>query len=207
MVFNAKNWISSSGKSDNSSIVVSCGGVSQTLALTDSPQDYTVVLRNCEDNQIKLAMTVGGKRFYIYRVDVYNGDLTARLNGPHRVIVEEGDSTWRMVSGIIDTCYTVKALAGGDYEYLVKAIYTDGTQSVWSNVQYVTLTGESATTLNGDVNGDGEVNIVDVTALIDYLLGQPGSNFNYDIADVNHDGEINIVDVTAIIDILLSSAT
>lgn len=207
VVFNAKNWISSSGKSDNSSIVVSCGGVSQTLALTDSPQDYTVVLRNCEDNQIKLAMTVGGKRFYIYRVDVYNGDLTARLNGPHRVIVEEGDSTWRMVSGIIDTCYTVKALAGGDYEYLVKAIYTDGTQSVWSNVQYVTLTGESATTLNGDVNGDGEVNIVDVTALIDYLLGQPGSNFNYDIADVNHDGEINIVDVTAIIDILLSSAT
>lgn len=206
VVFNAKNWISSSGKSDNSSIVVSCGGVSQTLALTDSPQDYTVVLRNCEDNQIKLAMTVGGKRFYIYRVDVYNGDLTARLNGPHRVIVEEGDSTWRMVSGIIDTCYTVKALAGGDYEYLVKAIYTDGTQSVWSNVQYVTLTGESATTLNGDVNGDGEVNIVDVTALIDYLLGQPGSNFNYDIADVNHDGEINIVDVTAIIDILLSSA-
>lgn len=52
----------------------------------------------------------------------------------------------------------------------------------------------------GDVNGDGEVNISDVTALIDLLLsGETGT----EMADVNSDGEVNISDVTSIIDMLL----
>ena len=51
----------------------------------------------------------------------------------------------------------------------------------------------------GDVNGDGAVNIADVTALIDYLLGSGGS-INVDAADVNGDEAVNIADVTALID-------
>ena len=51
----------------------------------------------------------------------------------------------------------------------------------------------------GDVNGDGEVNIADVNAVIDVVLG--GGNNN--AADVNHDGEINIADINAVIDIIL----
>jgi len=55
--------------------------------------------------------------------------------------------------------------------------------------------------LPGDVNGDGSVDISDVTALIDYLLSGTG---NIENADVNNDGDINISDVTALIDYLLS---
>lgn len=200
VVVNAKNWINSNGVSDGSSMVVSCGDVSKTVTLSDSPTDYTIVLDGCTESQVKLAMNAAKKRFYVYNVKVYNGDVTA----PRRQVVEEGDSTWRMVSGITDTCYTVKALAGGVYEYLVKAIYTDGTESVWSNIQQVTLVGGGNEPLIGDVNGDGEVNIGDVTAIIDYLLGTAGDNFNVEAADVNRDGEVNIGDVTAIIDMLLS---
>ena len=201
VVFNAKNWISSSGKSDNSTISVECGDVKQSIALTDSPQDYTVVLSGCQASNIKLTMTAGGKRFYVYNVNIYNGDLTAKA--PRRQVVEEGDSTWRMVSGIADTCYTVRALEGGIYEYMVKAIYTDGTESVWSNIQHVTLTGNGDEPLNGDVNGDGMVNIADVTVLIDYLLGNVPEDFDTNAADVNGDSLINIADVTALIDLLL----
>lgn len=201
VVFNAKNWISSSGKSDNSTISVECGDVKQSIALTDSPQDYTVVLSGCQASNIKLTMTAGGKRFYVYNVNIYNGDLTAKA--PRRQVVEEGDSTWRMVSGIADTCYTVRALEGGIYEYMVKAIYTDGTESVWSNIQHVTLTGNGDEPLNGDVNCDGVVNIADVTVLIDYLLGNVPEDFDTNAADVNDDGLINIADVTALIDLLL----
>ena len=50
----------------------------------------------------------------------------------------------------------------------------------------------------GDVNGDGEVNIADVNAVIDVILGG-SSNPS---ADVNQDGEINIADVNAVIDII-----
>ena len=56
----------------------------------------------------------------------------------------------------------------------------------------------------GDVNGDGEINISDLNAIIDIILGRW---VNYDTrkrSDVNYDGEINIVDVNVFIDYLLS---
>ncbi len=53
----------------------------------------------------------------------------------------------------------------------------------------------------GDVNGDGGINISDVTALIDLLLS--GGEISAG-ADVNGDGQVNISDVTALIDRLLS---
>ena len=57
----------------------------------------------------------------------------------------------------------------------------------------------------GDVNGDGSVNIADVTSLIDYLLGSELESFDAVAADVNGDGSINISDVTSLIDLLLTS--
>lgn len=59
--------------------------------------------------------------------------------------------------------------------------------------------------LLGDVNDDGMVNIADVTALIDYLLGS-GNDINLKNSDVNQDETINIADVTALIDMLLGSS-
>ena len=52
----------------------------------------------------------------------------------------------------------------------------------------------------GDVNGDIEVNIADINAVIDTIQGGNGSS---SLADVNGDGEINIADINAIIDIIL----
>lgn len=54
--------------------------------------------------------------------------------------------------------------------------------------------------IKGDVNGDGEVNISDVNAMIDFIL----SSSDDPIADVNGDGEINISDVNEVISIILS---
>ncbi|MBO4803773.1 MAG: endonuclease [Muribaculaceae bacterium] len=199
VVVNAKNWINSSGVSDGSSMVVSCGNVSQTVMLSDTPADYTIVLDGCTESKVKISMTAAKKRFYVYNVEVYNGDVTA----PRREIVEQGDSTWRMVSGIADTCYTVKALQGGTYGYTVKAIYTDGTESVWSNIQLVTLTGIEDL-LIGDVNNDGFVDISDATALINYLLSGDASDLDLEAADVAHDGMVDISDATALINYLLN---
>ena len=60
-------------------------------------------------------------------------------------------------------------------------------------------------TVVGDVNGDGSVNISDVTVLIDYLLGSDMATVDMDAADVNSDGLINISDVTILIDMLLGN--
>lgn len=57
--------------------------------------------------------------------------------------------------------------------------------------------------LKGDVNGDGEVTIADVTALVNILLGKDASGYDHDAADVNSDGGRTIADVTALVNILL----
>ncbi len=53
---------------------------------------------------------------------------------------------------------------------------------------------------SGDVNGDGEINIADINAVIDMILSGTAS----DRGDVNGDGETNIADVNALIDFVLS---
>lgn len=56
----------------------------------------------------------------------------------------------------------------------------------------------------GDVNGDCNVTIADVTSLIDYLLSGDSTGVSLENADCNGDGSVTIVDVTALIDYLLS---
>ena len=68
-----------------------------------------------------------------------------------------------------------------------------------SNPGYFT---DKNASLRGDVNGDGSVNISDVTALIDLLLG--GGSISNPAADCNQDSSVNISDVTSLIDYLLS---
>ncbi|MBR3101437.1 MAG: dockerin type I repeat-containing protein [Muribaculaceae bacterium] len=54
--------------------------------------------------------------------------------------------------------------------------------------------------LRGDVNGDGEVSISDVTLLVNFIL----SDTSNERSDVNGDGEVGISDVTFLVNILLA---
>jgi hypothetical protein len=71
-----------------------------------------------------------------------------------------------------------------------------------SNPGYFSEKG--GTFLRGDVNGDGQVKIGDVTILISYLLSGDTSGINLQAADCDQNGEIQIGDVTALINYLLS---
>ena len=65
---------------------------------------------------------------------------------------------------------------------------------------------EKSASLRGDVNGDNNVSIADVTTLIDYLLSGNVSGINLSGADCNQDSNISIADVTTLIDYLLSGS-
>jgi len=53
----------------------------------------------------------------------------------------------------------------------------------------------------GDVNGDGEVSIADVNAIIDLILAS-----RYEVtADINGDGEVTVADANAVIDIIVAA--
>lgn len=91
--------------------------------------------------------------------------------------------------------------------YLAARVYDMDTymysEMVYLEYEIPALDG-SVTSLRGDVNGDGAVNISDVTAMIDGLLTDNWDGKNYDNADCNENGSVNISDVTSLIDFLLS---
>ena len=81
-----------------------------------------------------------------------------------------------------------KSAPKGDYSISLKALYAH-----YPNV---------AATITGDVNGDGRINVSDVAALINMILGLEA--MNQSSADVNGDGRVNVSDVSALINIILS---
>ena len=73
------------------------------------------------------------------------------------------------------------------------------TTGIRVNIDDITLYGR-VKGLTGDVNGDGEVNIADVNAIIDCIQG----NGNNPKCDVNGDREVNIGDINAVISIIIT---
>ena len=55
----------------------------------------------------------------------------------------------------------------------------------------------------GDVNGDGNVDVTDLTLLIGYVLSDDATDIDLDAADCNLDGTRNISDVTRLIAYIL----
>lgn len=58
--------------------------------------------------------------------------------------------------------------------------------------------------ISGDSNCNGSVNITDIIAIINYLLGNNPQPFCFDNADVNGDGIVNLIDVIGTIDIIMN---
>ena len=52
----------------------------------------------------------------------------------------------------------------------------------------------------GDLNGDGQLNVTDVTVLINMILGTEPMSAK---ADINGDGKVDVSDITALINLIL----
>ena len=155
------------------------------------------------------------------RVNYYTWDSSDRQfngNWPGQTITET-----KVVGGVKFYCHTYQ-ITGKDY-YMNFVFNQGGTtagEHQTEDVTYINKTSffEVTTQTNkyqvknitaeflpylekvtGDVNGDGEVSISDINAIIDMILsGNPS-----DAGDVNGDGEVGISDVNAVIDMILKA--
>ena len=79
-------------------------------------------------------------------------------------------------------------------------VYSSGQKDIYL---YKEIEESIVEVLKGDVNGDGFVNVADVVAIINYILGTPPEIFHFDAADMDEDGTINITDAVALVNYLL----
>ena len=167
---------------------------------------------------LNAASSVGtGCLVYTGKTLTVNGGVKLKITGAIYGILGYSSTSRLIISGA-STKLTAKGVSQGSYYQLpttmndglaitspAGAYFNNGTViyngSVAKNIDVVI--SKPAVT-RGDVNGDSNVNISDVTALIDYLLSGNASGVNVSAADCNQDGSVNISDVTGLIDYLLS---
>ena len=61
---------------------------------------------------------------------------------------------------------------------------------------------ESSDNINGDLNNDATINILDVVILVEHILSPAAVEL--DGADINNDGNVNVVDVVLLVEIILN---
>lgn len=197
---------STSGTGTNYSLSVSADGASEIITISNNiAKEYTVTLNTNGSSDGKVSfLAMGGKKVVIYNVDVFGGDAddVMTAGAPRKAPVVDGNEDEQTITGITDNSYTVTGLkAGAEYQYRLKAIFNNDSESGWSNVMSVVL--KSNDYPKGDVNGDGKVDIIDINCIISYMLGEvPADSFAGKL-DVNGDGKIDIVDINSIVTILL----
>lgn len=166
--------------------------------------------------QMKLPsqMTSGATYYDAYQVSakVFNPSTTPAKFALS--ISKDNGTTWTPVKFMNETSQTVAGKTTITLYWPVSISRSDavmyrigmvsGSKTVASYIDnvsiYYTEKGQQ-TALPGDINGDGEVNVSDVTALINKILGT--SDYSDAVCDINGDGEINVSDVTALINQIL----
>lgn len=66
-------------------------------------------------------------------------------------------------------------------------------------------TGDCVEIEFGDINGDGQINVIDVVMLVSFILQQDTpSDMEFSASDFNQDGALNVLDVVAIVEVILT---
>jgi hypothetical protein len=127
-------------------------------------------------------------------VDLYSSSRSDRTLVYTSPVLSAGNHTLRVrVTGNRNGSASGAAIVAD----LVKVIVSD---SAVTPVPTVPPTGAptaaptTAPGLLGDVNGDGNVNIIDALRIAQFYVGNPPADFNQAVADVDCNGTINIVD-------------
>ena len=123
-------------------------------------------------------------------VTVYNMEMTGEPN------LNDFDATIEGVSAVLTK--SMEQNADGSYRIAISVVSADLQNAACYIINVTAPAGR-----RGDVNGDGEVNIADVTILISYVLSRNASGIILPQADVDGDNDINIADVTTLIGLVL----
>lgn len=197
-LFEVAKYLENSGDEPTDSASIFIVGGEGNWSLTDPLSKMT----NLGNGIYVDTLTIAAPIYFVFAdggPEAWNDDWTA-FNGNYRY---GPTATTTITTG---TSY-VTAKRNNNYSYYFTG---DGSDYIFTfdsnNLTFrIEVAEQQSILLLGDVDDDGEVNILDVTKLIDYLIGGEINPFSFTNADVNRDLSVNIADVTQLIDILLQN--
>ena len=136
---------------------------------------------------------------------VTNDDVNMYLKMEDQTLTATVNKTWANADGLLfyDKFGVNPTIEEGKtYDVVgIATIFNDAPEVYIINV---TEHQDTPAGLRGDVNLDEQVNIQDVTALINYILSKNADGISLENANCNEDDQINIQDVTTLINYILS---
>ena len=137
---------------------------------------------------------------YVYirlRGGIWYTDLTIDNASVTTQVTGNGYPTYNLKSLTLKNCGIVYPAGAAFDAEKHQIIGTDGNEVTGK----IVISNSTAAT--GDINADGQVNVTDVTALINRVLGT--ASYSDAVCDLNGDGVVNVSDVTVLINIILSN--
>ena len=154
------------------------------------------------DNKFSAKVTITNNGTTTYNEDILV-KLFKRTTGSSGSSVQGKSQTIVLAPGETTTLqFDMDNVIDGWQYFIWSYCYSGGIETkLKGSTSYTVVFPEVPEIVTGDVNDDGNVDINDVTDLIDYLLGT--GTINMQAADLDGDEIISIHDVTTLIDILL----
>lgn len=132
------------------------------------------------------------------KVNVYVSETSATDQSTFKQVGETTElGLFDPAAGWTHLTYDLSAYAGKKVYVAIQSLGTECLGGFYDNVEFRHF-GKG---LKGDINGDGIVNVTDVTALTAFLTNT--AEYDESVCDINGDGRVNISDVTDLVNLII----
>ncbi|NOZ09225.1 MAG: hypothetical protein GXO91_10200 [FCB group bacterium] len=132
--------------------------------------------------------------------DPMDGGLLSGFN----IYRSEDDITYSQlaqVGGSENSYIDFEVSPGSSYFYYVTAVGLNTVESDPSNVVTIEVPG----VLLGDLNADGNIDVLDVVLLANIVLGAEATDYELIAGDTNEDGVLDVLDIVLVVNIILGN--
>ena len=170
-----------------------------------------VISLNNDFDYLDLSITSIGEEMivvYLQQSLNMNGDIYAiRVDADGNFTWEETDGifTWGEEVEVTNSENPKSDVAVGKGEETLFIAWTENGNVYAHSLREDGNLGAPDSFILGDVNDDGDINVLDVVAILGFIInpGEP-SDSEFSAGDYNQDGELNVLDVVAIVALIIN---